>query len=246
MRFNDIFSTLIKSKSGLGGTNVDEIPEDKLVLSSSQHEKDYFAMLLTYAITFNDWQVRKNKERRGYNIGSILIDPDDRVVAHELNSITRDSDLSQHSEVRLIQNYLEKNKIKGLKGYSIYTTLEPCAMCSGMMTAVRLNRLVYGQKDIKYGGTFKKLEMDVEGYKSYPVQVQVGQSNDFISKSLDEKFRTYKSHIIKFLFSEQANNLFSISEELLVRHQVQFKRNIQFHKNLNEYLIRHKKIHEIN
>ncbi len=235
MRFSDILTILMPQNKS--AEIVDPmVPADKDLFETAQNEKDYLAMLLIYAITFNDWQIRKDKKKRGYNIGAILMNLQDEIVHHELNSITLQNDLSQHSEFRLIQNYLMKIESRHLGGYTIYTTLEPCAMCSGMMTAVRLSRLVFGQKDAKYGGTFKKLELETAGYKKYPIKTVVDQSQDIISKSLDQKFSYSRSHIIKFLFSAEVYELFSQAENLLTKHQVQHKSNSIFYNHIYKYL----------
>ena len=238
MRFRDIISKLIKIISPIEKTKGENISMEDKILSSAQKEKDYLAILLTYTLIYANWQNRKDKQRRGYNIGSLLIDPDHMVVDHQLNSITQEQDLSQHSEVRLIQKYLKNMRIKGLQGYSIYTSLEPCAMCSGMMAAVRLTRLVYGQKDVSYGGTFEKLNSELEGYVKYPVRIIVDKSEDVITKALDDRFSNYNSHIIKFLFSNQAFELMSLAEDLFLKHRVQFKQNSSYYDHLYNYFIK--------
>ena len=66
-----------------------------------QAERDEIYMLTAYAVVLNDWQVSGQK-KRGHNIGSILVDPDGKIVnwARNCNAIL--SNGTQHGEVRLM------------------------------------------------------------------------------------------------------------------------------------------------
>jgi len=68
---------------------------------------------------------------------------------------------------------------KYLDGYTIYTTLEPCAMCSGMMALTKVKRAVYGNPTHLYGRAIERLMLDSRalkdpsdgrslGFKPYP------------------------------------------------------------------------------
>jgi len=39
-----------------------------------------------------------------------------------------------------------------LEGATLYSTLEPCAMCAGALVAARVARLVFGARDLRFGG----------------------------------------------------------------------------------------------
>jgi tRNA(adenine34) deaminase len=70
--------------------------------------------------------------------------------------------VSDHNRTRQMQNplahceklILDSTQLKGLKylqDCTLYVTLEPCLMCSGMIILRRLGRLVYGAADPKAG-----------------------------------------------------------------------------------------------
>ncbi len=54
-----------------------------------------------------------------------------------------------HTEKLLIEQALLHEKY--LYDYTLYVTLEPCLMCSGMIILSRIGRVVYGTKDYKAG-----------------------------------------------------------------------------------------------
>jgi tRNA(Arg) A34 adenosine deaminase TadA len=115
--------------------------------SSVQLERDAIFSLAAYAVVYKDWQPAEEPNPRGHNIGCVLVDRNNNPVAWNLNSNNSTNDATQHGEVRVIQDYIKKSGNKYLEGYTIYTTLEPCVMCSGMMSLTKVTRTVYGQTD---------------------------------------------------------------------------------------------------
>ena len=202
----------------------------EISFTSQQDELDYIYMLLTYAITFETWQKNKDKKKRGHNIGAILVNKNNEIVAHDFNSITSKNDGSQHAEFRVMSKYLKSTSEIYLKGYSIYTTLEPCSMCSGMMTILLVDKVVYGQKDPQYGGTLQKLANSYDDLPAYPLQVKYKKSNDFISKSLDVSYAQSDVHQITFLYSKVAQDIFKLAKDQLFNYSISFKNNKLFYE----------------
>lgn len=162
---------------------------------AAQAERDEIYSLLAYAVVLKDWQVGGPK-KRGHNIGSVLVDGDGQVVCWGRNSNTVTKMSNQHGEVRLIMSYLSKSKNSYLKEHVIYTTLEPCAMCSGMMTLTNVERTVWGQHDPGYGDALERLQYNSyhmdhgqqHGYKPYPRPVISQGSKTSIRAQLDASY----------------------------------------------------------
>lgn len=60
------------------------------------------------------------------------------------NAVGKESDPSAHAEVRTIRLACKKLKSFSLKGYTLYTTCEPCPMCMAGALWSGLDRVVYG------------------------------------------------------------------------------------------------------
>ncbi|MDX1912595.1 MAG: deaminase [Saprospiraceae bacterium] len=134
-----------------------------------RQEIDEIYSLLTYALVYANWQpgtVPRN-QRRGYNIGAVLVDKNNLPVYYGLNCINSTDNATQHGEVRAITEYLEKNRCFNLDGFTIYTSLEPCIMCAGMMTMTDIDRVVYGQKDVDFSNGLERLALDTRAYGGY-------------------------------------------------------------------------------
>lgn len=190
-----------------------------------QNELDYFYTLMAYAVVNKDWQNNAKKDSsRGYNIGSVLVNGDNYVVNWARNSVNITMNETQHGEVRLIQSYLDKTHSFSLKGFSIYTTLEPCAMCSGMMKLTELKRTVYGQTDPAYGKALERLQLESAsccngGYTPYPRPVISDKSPDPVSIEIDSAYAQYKGgHITNFLATSDAEILFQKATDMFLKY----------------------------
>ncbi len=60
------------------------------------------------------------------------------------NAVGKESDPSSHAEVRAIRLACKKLQSFSLKGYTLYTTCEPCPMCMADALWAGLDRVVYG------------------------------------------------------------------------------------------------------
>jgi tRNA(adenine34) deaminase len=66
------------------------------------------------------------------------------VLLRALNNVAREWDPSAHAEVRAIRLATKRLKTLSLKGYTLYTTCEPCPMCMSTALWAGLDRVVYG------------------------------------------------------------------------------------------------------
>jgi len=130
---------------------------EDIALSPEQAERDEIFGLAVLDMVYRDWQ--SSADGRGHNIGSIAVDRDGRPVFWARNSVTVTGNATQHGEVRLIQAFLNCSGVgKYMTGYTIYTTLEPCAMCTGMVAMTQVDRVVYVQADPEFGHALAGLE----------------------------------------------------------------------------------------
>ena len=115
--------------------------------------RHYIFMRLSWALLQAGffWRVQPdpaNVNRAGHNIGGVLRGPNDEIIAWALNTNT--GDFSQHGEVNMMEYFyrLAANRPNPLNNHILYTTLEPCHMCSGMYADVGNNmECRYGQPD---------------------------------------------------------------------------------------------------
>ncbi len=75
--------------------------------------------------------------------GAVLV-KDGEVVFTNENQIYSRHDPTFHGEAGLLREFCAQTGITDLHDYTMYSSCEPCFMCSGAMVWVKLGRLVYG------------------------------------------------------------------------------------------------------
>jgi tRNA(Arg) A34 adenosine deaminase TadA len=98
-------------------------------------------------------EARKAAEAGEVPVGAVLVDPRGEIVARAGNRTRRDCDPTAHAEILVIRAAAAALGQERLGGYTLYVTLEPCAMCAGALAHARISRVVYGAADPKSGGT---------------------------------------------------------------------------------------------
>jgi tRNA(adenine34) deaminase len=61
-----------------------------------------------------------------------------------------------------------------LEGATLYCTLEPCVMCAGALVAARVGRLVFGARDLRFGGVRSKFRVADSDTLNHRVEVVEG------------------------------------------------------------------------
>ncbi len=61
-----------------------------------------------------------------------------------VNAVRLENDPSSHAEVRTVRAACKKLKSPSLKGYTMYSTCEPCPMCMANLLWSGIDRVVYG------------------------------------------------------------------------------------------------------
>lgn len=91
------------------------------------------------------------RDRGEVPVGACVVDPDGNCVASAGNLTITDCDPSAHAEVVALRAAAKALGNYRLNGCTLYTTIEPCAMCAGALVHARISRLVYGAPDERFG-----------------------------------------------------------------------------------------------
>jgi tRNA(Arg) A34 adenosine deaminase TadA len=90
-------------------------------------------------------RVAENARAAGrHPFGSIVVSGDGRVVASfGNNSLPPEGDPTQHAELQAVAHAFRVLGADGMAGSTLYTSAEPCAMCSGAAYWTGIDRVVY-------------------------------------------------------------------------------------------------------
>ena len=83
--------------------------------------------------------------------GAVLVKDGEIVYTNE-NQIYTMHDPTVHAEAGLIRRFCSETGITDLQDYTMYSSCEPCFMCSGAMVWTKLGRLVYGASNMDLEG----------------------------------------------------------------------------------------------
>ncbi|MFI5707495.1 nucleoside deaminase [Kribbella sp. NPDC051620] len=91
--------------------------------------------------------------------GSLLVGPDGTVIAEEHNTSITDNDISAHPELKLAKWAARELDADAAAATTMYTSCQPCGMCTGAIERSGLGRVVYALSGeqlngLKPGGGF--------------------------------------------------------------------------------------------
>jgi tRNA(adenine34) deaminase len=84
---------------------------------------------------------------------------DGAIIGRGRNVTIRASDPTGHAEIQAIREAAAAIGNHRLVGATLYTTLEPCAMCAGAIIEARIARVVVAARDAKSGAAGSVLEV---------------------------------------------------------------------------------------
>ncbi|KAJ1462558.1 cytidine deaminase-like protein [Pelagophyceae sp. CCMP2097] len=105
-------------------------------------------------------QARLAYDAQEVPIGAVVVDANGIVEAATRNAVETELDASAHAELLCLRAAAAQRGNWRLLGATLYSTLEPCAMCLAAAHAFRVARIVYAAPDLRLGA--------VESWMSFP------------------------------------------------------------------------------
>lgn len=85
----------------------------------------------------------KAREKGNHPFGSILVDSNENILLEAENTVVTEKDITGHAELNLVRAASKKFSREVLSTYTLYTSTEPCAMCSGAIFWSGIRRVVF-------------------------------------------------------------------------------------------------------
>jgi tRNA(adenine34) deaminase len=96
------------------------------------------------------------------------------VIARAHNQVESLKDASAHAELLCLRKAADFIGNWRLTGVTLYSTLEPCMLCTGAIFSFRLTRVVWGAPDIRQGGDGSYLPLLSSSHPIHRVEVSRG------------------------------------------------------------------------
>ena len=97
-----------------------------------------------------------------------------QVIARAHNRREIDGDPTAHAEVLALRAAAQHLGRWRLDGVTLYVTLEPCPMCAGAAVHARIRRLIFGSRDLRFGGVRSKFRIADSELLNHSVEVVEG------------------------------------------------------------------------
>ena len=119
-------------------------------------------------------ELARQAEREGdVPIGAVAV-MQQKIIGAGRNSPVRLTDPTAHAEILAIREAAHSLGNYRLGGVTLYVTLEPCAMCAGSLIAARIDRLVFGARDLRFGAVRSKFTIADSDLLNHRVEVVEG------------------------------------------------------------------------
>lgn len=106
-------------------------------------------------------------------VGAVIV-VENTVIGEGWNRPIALHDPTAHAEIQAIRQAAAQTGNYRLENATLYATLEPCAMCAGALVNARIARLVFGGRDLRFGGVRSKFRIADSELLNHRVQVVEG------------------------------------------------------------------------
>ncbi len=106
-------------------------------------------------------------------VGAVLVVAGE-IVGRGRNSAIGLNDPTAHAEILALRAAAAALGNYRLERATVYATLEPCAMCAGALVAARIERLVFGTRDLRFGAVRSKFQLADSELLNHRVEIVEG------------------------------------------------------------------------
>ena len=100
-------------------------------------------------------------------VGAVAV-RDGEIIARAYNLREHSKCATHHAEVLAIEAACKALGGWRLPGVTLYVTMEPCCMCAGAIINARVERVVYGARDIRFGAFGSLIDLSAVGLNHKP------------------------------------------------------------------------------
>lgn len=118
-------------------------------------------------------QARRAEAHGEVPVGAVVV-VDNEIYGRGSNAPIRIHDPTAHAEILALRQAAKKLGNYRLENATLYATLEPCAMCAGALIAARVRTLVFGARDLRFGGVRSKFRIADSDLLNHKVEIVEG------------------------------------------------------------------------
>lgn len=131
--------------------------------------------------------------QKGYRLGEVpvgaVIVLEGQIIGRGFNQTEKLKDPTAHAEILAITSACEAVGDWRLDNAILYCTLEPCSMCAGAAVLARIERIVFGASDPKFGACGSIFNIPVDPRLNHRIDLLGGVLADEVADMMKTFFR---------------------------------------------------------
>jgi len=136
-------------------------------------------------------EARRAAEAGEVPVGAVVVHAG-RIIGRGRNGVEHLNDPTAHAEILAIGAASQTLGTWRLAGCTLYVTLEPCPMCMGASMNARVDRIVYGAPEPKFGACGSVVDLRAIPRYNHEFSVQAGVCADLSAEMLRAFFRAVR------------------------------------------------------
>ncbi|MFY9705744.1 MAG: tRNA adenosine(34) deaminase TadA [Desulfobacterales bacterium] len=140
-------------------------------------------------------EAKKAGQKNEVPIGAVVVDSEGNVTAAAHNQVITQTDVTAHAEILAMRSACAAANNYRLPGTTLFVTVEPCPMCMGAIIHARVERLVFGAFDSKWGAAGSLYNFAADDRFNHQPEVISGVCEEACRRLMQEFFRAKRARI---------------------------------------------------
>ena len=141
-------------------------------------------------------EAKKAGQKNEVPIGAVVVNSSGSIAAAAHNQVITRADVTAHAEILALRAACEAAKNYRLPGSTLFVTVEPCPMCMGAIIHARIERLVFGAFDPKWGAAGSLYDFAADDRFNHQPEVISAVCKEACRRLIKEFFRVKR---VKYL-----------------------------------------------
>jgi len=126
-------------------------------------------------------------------VGAVIVDANGELLSQASNLTITNNDPTAHAKIIALREAGAKIVNYRLIGATVYSTIEPCAMCAGALVNARVARLVFGARDERFGAVETHFQLCSSNLLNHRIEIVSGVLADECRELMQSFFRSRRN-----------------------------------------------------
>ncbi len=136
---------------------------------------------------------RNSAETSEVPVGAVIVGSNGEQLAAAGNLTITNNDPTAHAEIIALREAAARIGNYRLIGATVYSTIEPCAMCAGALVNARVARLVFGAQDERFGAVETLFRLCDDRRLNHRIEIVSGVLADECRELMQDFFRSRRN-----------------------------------------------------